>query len=173
MRNNTGYKNFLYVTSDGISNTLMKEVMYKKETFINLVIFSSILTGKEIYIKSSRKCLLILLLLVCHNIEPCPGLQILKNILQTKGIKIFHQNFTGLFRNVTNFTPLFSGEKNIVITLTEMHIESYSDYDNISLYNIPRYNFIKENRSYGKNGGVAVYILDNIKWNRRLNLKMR
>ena len=52
-----------------------------------------------------------------------------------------------------------------------MHIESYSDYDNISLYNIPSYNFIKENRSYSKNGGVAVYILDNIKWNRRLDLE--
>ena len=89
MRNNAGYEKVLYVTSDGIGNTLMKEVMYKKETFINLVIFSSILTGKEIYIKSSRKCLLILLLLVCHNIEPCPGLQILKKHITNKGYKDF------------------------------------------------------------------------------------
>ena len=135
-----------YVTSDGISNTLSKEIMYKEETFINSVIFSSICTRKEIYVKSSSKCLLLLLLLVCGDIESCPGPQILENVLQTKGIKIFHQSCRGLFRNVTNFTSLFSGEENTVITLSETHIEFYSEYDNISLYGI-----ITTYRSYGKN----------------------
>ena len=33
-------------TSDGISNTLLKEIMYKEETFINSVILSSICSRK-------------------------------------------------------------------------------------------------------------------------------
>ena len=61
--------------------------------------------------------------MVYSNIESFPGPQTLENVLQTKGIKIFHQNCIGLFRNVTNSTSLFSGEKNTVITLFETHIE--------------------------------------------------
>ena len=40
-----------------------------------------------------------------------------------------------------------------------------------SIYTVFRGNFIKKNQSYGKNGGVAMYVSDNIKWNRRLDLK--
>ena len=104
-----------YAASDGIStNTLLKEITYKEETFINSIIFSSICTRKEIYIKSSRKCLLLLLWLVCGNIESCPGPETMENVLQKKGIKILHQNCRGLFRTITNFTSLFSGERNTV-----------------------------------------------------------
>ena len=74
-------------TSDGISNTLLKEIMCKEETFINSVIFSSICSRKETeetYIKSSRKYLLLLLLLVCGNIESCSGPQALENVLQKR-----------------------------------------------------------------------------------------
>ena len=110
--------------------------MYKEETFINSIIFSSICTGKEIYIKSWRKCLLLLLLLVCGDIESCPGPETMENVLQNKGIMIFHQNCRDLFRIITNSTSLFSGEK------------------------IPWYKFM--NGHYGKNGGVAMYLSDNI-----------
>ena len=80
-------KKALYVTSDGISNTPLKEIMYKEETFINSVIyifFFLICTRKEIYIKSTIKCLLLLLLLVCGDIKSFPGPQTLENVLYTK-----------------------------------------------------------------------------------------
>ena len=40
-------KKALYVTSDGISNTPLKEIMYKEETFINSVIYIFFLYVQE------------------------------------------------------------------------------------------------------------------------------
>ena len=71
------------------------------------------------------------MLLVCGDIENCPDPQTLENVLQTKNIKIFHQNCRSLFRNVTNFISFLSEKKNAVITLSETHIESFRNGNKI------------------------------------------
>ena len=71
------------------------------------------------------------MLLVCGDIENCPDPQTLENVLQTKNIKIFHQNCRSLFRNVTNFISFLSEKKNTVITLSETHIESFRNGNKI------------------------------------------
>ena len=68
---------------------------------------------------------------------------------------------------MTNLTALFSGQKNIILTLSETHIESNSAHDVDDLYQIPGFQLIKRNRTTGKGGGVVVYISDNIKWKRK------
>ena len=91
----------------------------------------------EAFIKSSNKSLLLLLLLVSGDIEMCPspltGHGVVKKVLQSRGIKVFHQNCRGLYEKVANLKTLFSGQKNTIITLSETHIESYSEFDNEDL----------------------------------------
>ena len=96
-------KNALYnIQVMKLVNTLLKKIMYKEETFENSVIFLWICTRKEIYIKSSREMLSVII------IAGMPGYRRSswpKNIGKciTKVIKIFHQKCGGLFRNVANF----------------------------------------------------------------------
>ena len=125
----------------------------------------------RLHVKPSGKTLLFLLLLTCGDIETCPGPDALETVIQSRGLKIVHQNCRSLFNNMANLTTLFSGQKNIIITLSETHIESHSAHDNNSLYEIPGFSFIKRNRNKGKGGGVAMYIPDNINWNRREDLE--
>ena len=65
----------------------------------------------------SNTKLLLLLLLVCGDIEPHPGLtntdieklhvEELSNLLRHRGIKIFHQNVRGLLTNIDKVKLLF------------------------------------------------------------------
>ena len=54
----------------------------------------------EAFIKSSNKSLLSLLLLVSGDIETCPGPltghAVVKEVLQSRGTKVFHQDCRGL-----------------------------------------------------------------------------
>ena len=45
-----------------------------------------------------------------------------------------HQNYRGLFKSLDNLVALFSGQKSIIVSLSETLIESQSIYDNNSLY---------------------------------------
>ena len=65
----------------------------------------------------SNTKLLLLLLLVCGDIEPHPGptntdieklhIEELSNLLRHRGIKIFHQNVRGLLTNIDKVKLLF------------------------------------------------------------------
>lgn len=143
---------------------------FARESFVFSSLYHSLYTGK-LYAKPCNKTLLLLLLLTCGDIETCPGPQSMEDLMQTNGLKIIHQNCRGLFHNMANLTTLFSGETNIIITLSETHIESHSEYDNNNLYTIPGFRFIKKNRNIGKGGGVAMFIPEHIKWNRRTDLE--
>ena len=76
--------------------------MYKEETFKNSVIFFCICTRKEIYIKSSREMLSIIIIAGMRGYRRSPWPKNIEKCI-TKGIKIFHQKSGGLFRNVANF----------------------------------------------------------------------
>ena len=76
--------------------------MYKEETFKNLVIFFWICTRKEIYIKSSRQMLSIIIIAGMRGYRRSPWPKNIGKCI-TNGIKIFHQKSGGLFRNFANF----------------------------------------------------------------------
>ena len=67
-----------------------------------------------------------MLLLVCGDIESCPGPQVqesLADISQLRGIKFVHQNMRGLLGEKDILETLFTKEK-FIITLPETHIAS-------------------------------------------------
>ena len=89
-----------------------KKAAHEEEKFLNLSVPSSIFVKKEIYVKKSRKGLLLLLLLGKWRYRKLPW------FTKTKGVKFFietievyseYQKF-----NIANYTILYSGEKNKV-----------------------------------------------------------
>ena len=55
--------------------------------------------------------------------------------------------------------------------MSETHITTNSFNDDKKLYDLPGYTFINRNRNKGKCGGVAMYIMNNLKWIRRNDLE--
>ena len=146
-----------FITPDGISLTLWKEDLgNSKETFICSTFW---INKKFISPTSSKGCLSIFLHVLCGDIETCPGpTDNMTNLMNMKGIKIFHQNIRGLLSNLANLTAVFEKYKNIdILTLSETHITSGSFSDKDELYNIPGYKFEKLNRKKA-NMEVLLYI---------------
>ena len=163
-----------FIQPDGISITLFTTDVYAdiKESFTYGSLF--VYRTKNSSFKFSRKSTLFLLLLVCGDIETCPGPEPvnLKNFIKKKGISLFHHNIRGLQTNFTQFEILLQTHNNIdVMSLSETHIteSAYNDID--SLYKIDGYEFVKRNRVSGKGGGVAMYIKSNIHFKRRYDLE--
>ena len=145
-----------FITGGGVSVIFHMKEIFARESFTYSSIFCGLCSGR-LHVKPG-KALLFLLLLACGDIETCPGPDAIETVIQSRGLKIVHQNVQGLFNNMANLTTLFSVQKNIIITLSETHIKSHSTHDNNSLYEIPGFSFNKRNRSKGKGGGVAMYI---------------
>ena len=162
-----------FVQPDGISITCWKEDLGNiKETFL----YSSLWANKnknKICIKISGRSLWICLLLLCGDIEICPGpIDSMSKLTMSRGVKILHQNIRGLLGNIWNLTTVFEKYKNIdILTVSETHINSGSYSDNDYLYQIPGYSFEKRNRRNGRSGGICIYISHKFKWKRRLDLE--
>jgi exonuclease III len=167
-----------YIQPDGISVTLMKEDIGKMcETYVSSVIWSHNRGNKSAIYQYSGRSLITVLPLLCGDIETCPGptqewQEQLDSFMISRGMKIFHHNIWGLFNNMLGLQELFDRHKTIdIMTLSEMHIVDGQYDDNESLFQIPGYVFIKRNRKNGSGGGVAMFIKDNIRWERRCNLE--
>lgn len=118
--------------------------------------------------------LILVLLLLCVNIinvdEDKKKADVLKDLLKKKGVSILHQNVRGLLYNKPAIEELTFSNKDIdVLTLSETHIST--DEDNDNLYHISGYHFEKRNRQNGKGGGVAMYVKDSINYIRRTDLE--
>ena len=113
--------------------------------------------------KLPRKSLIFLLLLICGDIELCPGPHVQENltdILKQRGIKFVHQNIRGLLSKKDIL-------EKFIITLSKTHIASV----NSKLFQTSWYKFVQKNRVAGESGGVAMYLSDDLKWKRRTDLE--
>ena len=111
---------------------------------------------------------------MCGDFESCPGphQDCLGEFLNSRGLKMFHQNVRGLFSNFVNVQELLDGGNRMdILSLSETHIINDGYDDNDTLYTVDGYRFIKRNRDGGRGGGVAVYLKDNIEWQRRSDLE--
>ncbi|CAB3990292.1 Hypothetical predicted protein [Paramuricea clavata] len=106
---------------------------------------------REFACRYSNKFMVMVLLMLCGDIESCPGpFHVpLEEFINSRGLKVFHHNIRGLFSNFVQ--ELFDRYKGLFI--------------------IDGYKFIKRNRKRGHAGGVALYIKDNILWRRRYDLE--
>ena len=123
--------------------------------------------------KSTKPSYVCLLLLICGDIEQCPGPPFpeLSHLSRNKGIKMLHQNMRGLFNKIPDIQVILYEFNLHVLTLSEIHINSNNYNDEDSFYEIPGYDFIKKNRIKGPDDGVAMFISNTLKWQRRYDLE--
>ena len=99
-----------------------------------------------LYLGCRKNSFLILLLLLCGDIERCPGPLSITAFFKQRGIKFVHQNICGLVNKIPHLETFVSDAlpKAAVISLSETHINGFTDND--ELYKLPGYTFIKSNR---------------------------
>ena len=124
-------------------------------------------------VKSTKPSYVCLLLLMCGDIDQCPGPPIpeLSNLSKNKGTKMLHQNIRGLFNKIPDIQIILYEFNSHVLTLSQTHINSNNYNDEDSLYDILEYDFIKKNRIKGPDGGVAMFISNTLKWQGRYDLE--
>ena len=130
------------------------------ENFICSWLFET--KAHEKYLYQRKRNFLCLLLLLCGDIQKCPGSieSNTQDLFNQKGLKVFHQNIRGFFHNIAKLsTFLHTHRKIYIFSLSETHIHNSTP---TQLFEIPGYTFINKNRDVGTHGGVAVYIKDGI-----------
>ena len=148
------------------------------ETFICSSLFQ-ISGGKScLHIRSSKQASINMLIVVCGDVQPCPGsstyarsIQELESLIKAKGIKICHKNGTGLSGSCANVAELLQSLPGLhILSLSESHIDMRSEHGEV-VHDIAGYSFISRPRNSGKGGGFGAYIMDGIIWDRREDLK--
>ena len=85
--------------------------------------------------------------------------------MNSRGMKMFHQNVCSLLGKFHNLQELFDRYTNIeIMTLSETHIIDGDYNDNEAFFAMPGYTFLKRNQHTGKGGGLAMFIKDSFKW---------
>ena len=127
---------------------------------------------------SSRKSLILLLLLIAGDIETCPGptsdvFPDIKQFIRNRGLKIFHQNARGLhdFGKIEQLKLLMEEtHKEIqILGVTETHLNNNISDDELL---ISGYRVERKDRENDPCGGTAIYIRDDIQWQRRNDLEV-
>ena len=161
-----------FVGSDCIGLSIEgKEIIETNETYINSSLWQ-VRDGK-FRIRYTNRDIINILLLLCGDIETCPGpdrfIPELNALLKKRGIKIFHQNVRGLLSNIAFVAELLRSFPAIdILSLSETHITNESEQ---ALFELPGYTFISNHRKTGKGGGVGAYIADIIVWEQRGDLE--
>ena len=174
---------------DGISITLNKPDIFSGETFI----YSSLYTSKiHRCLRPKSKSLLCLLLLLCGDVEQCPGPSysgLAENVTRfcnTKGMKIFALNIRGLQGNFDELKNILITSKIDIFALNEIFINTEDDeiiddsqsreifissYKTDNQFKVQGYDFIYKSRDKGSGGGVGIYIKENIDYKIRKDLE--
>ena len=114
-----------------------------------------------------------LLLLLCGDVETCPGpdrrnIPELEELVKLRGFKSFHLNVRGLWGNLCHVTDILVNFRNIeIFCLSETHLTDEPE----DIFKIEGYDFISKPRSSGKGGGVAAYISNRVNYLRRYDLE--
>ena len=90
-----------------------------------------------------------------YNPEPYDSAE-LNNLLDSRGIKLFHLNVCGLFSKISKILLLLQNTSKVdFLLLSETHITKSCYSNNESLYAVPGYTFIHRQRNKGKGGRVG------------------
>jgi len=87
-----------------------------------------------------------------------------------RGLKFLHLNVNGLFNKIDQIRYLMNTTKRNIhlFGITETHLTELIPE---SLVSIMGYHTVRKDRKTGKGGGVAVFIRDDLKWQRRTDLE--
>ena len=131
-----------FVGSDCIGLSIEgEEIIERNETYINSSLWQ--VRGGKFRIRHTNRGIINILLLLCGDIETCPGpdrcIPELNALLKKRGIKIFHQNVRGLLSNIAFVAELLRSFPAIdILTLSETQLamsrnEHYLNYLGIHL----------------------------------------
>ena len=160
-----------YSESDGISISITGAT--NKLENISLLPILSASSRNGLKVNFRRKSLLCLLLLLCGDIESCPGPETSytnSNFLTRKGFTVLHQNIRGLHgKKVIISDILFNNTKIDIFFLSETFISPDDVFDPA----IRGFDFESKSRSNGdaSGGGVGAYIKNGIPYTRRVDLE--
>ena len=165
-------KSHCFLTTDCIGQTLNQpDIVPDTENFIFQSLWAICNKQNRFSLKTSKLSYVCLLILLCGDIETCPGplnLPELQSLLNSKGMKFFHQNVRGLLGNRDLVMELLQSFPKIdILSRSETHLTSEPN----ELFTILGYTFISRNRNSGKGGVVGVYISDRVSWVRRHDLE--
>ena len=153
-----------FVSSDGISITLNCKDQYDYgENFM----LSSFHCNKLRNIRSTRKSAVLLILLLCGDIETQPGPRNqsdIKNLCSKRGLNFCHQNIRGLSGKIDELRDILSTNNFHIFSLSETFLNSNLPS---TLFNVRGYTFIRSDRKKAQGGGVGLYIKDGIDFIRR------
>ena len=88
--------------------------------------------------------------------------------------KFSHNNFQCkvLHLNIQGLSSKFDQVQTLLSELSDAHVETFVNDDNAHLFKLPNYNFIYKNIKIKAEGGVAIYIRDNIQYTLREDLSI-
>ena len=156
-----------FVVPDGVSITIGKEDLYNVESFICPSLW---VTKRERNYKYSNKSVIYLLLLLCGDIETCPGptqtYTGLQDFLTTKGFSVLHQNIKGMEGKKDLVADFLFNNKVNIFSLSE----TFLSHKNFTDVEIGGYSFDYKNRKQ-IGGGVGAYIREGIPYTRRKDLE--
>ena len=160
-------KKLSFVVPDGVSITVGKEDLYNVESFIRS---SPWVTKGERNHKYSNKSVIYLLLLLCGDIETCPGpTQIhtgLQDFLTTKGFSLLHQNIRGMEGKKDLVADFLFNNKFNIFSLSK----TFLSHKNFTEVEIGGYSFeYKNHKQIGR--GIGMYIREGIPYTRRKYLE--
>ena len=123
-----------FITADAIGTIQNNsDLVINYENFIMSSMWN--INGGKFCFKSTKPSYVCLLLLMCGDIEQCPGPPFpeLSNLSRNKGIKMLHQNLRGLFNKIPDIQIILYEFNLHVLTLSETHINSnnYNDEDSL------------------------------------------
>ena len=178
-----------FCTPDGISITLYELDLFEGETFIHSTLY---ITKKSHYFRPRSKSLFCLLLLICGDIEQCPGpynglTDNVQQFCRTKGLNIFNLNIRGLQGSFDELKSLLLTSQIDIFALNEIFVNTDDEDENVNntrneiflssyktdteQFEIQGYDFIYKSRDKGTGGGVGVYIRSNLDYGIREDLE--
>jgi len=152
-----------FIQPDGISITLNEDPVCKLEENFN---FPSLFVYKSCNFKPQKRCLFLLFLLVCGDIETQPGpyrsIPELETLCSRRELKICHINIRGLQGKFDEISNLLTHYKIDILTLNELFINNTK-----SKFDIPRFTFLRKDRHAGTGGGVGMFIRNELDFQRK------
>ena len=97
----------------------------KSETFALSSLWNSRRGNKAFVHRHSQRSMYTILLLLCGDIESCPGpmQDAFGSFMNTRGMKIVHQNVRGLFNNLLGLQEFIERHRAVdIMTVSETHI---------------------------------------------------
>ena len=161
-----------YSESDGISISITGAT--NKLENISLLPILSASSRNGLKVNFRRKSLFCLLLLLCGDIESCPGPETsytnISNFLTRKGFTALHQNIRGLHGKKFIISDILSS--NTIIDIFFLS-ETFISPDDVFDSTIRGFDFESESRSNGDGSGdgVGAYIKNGIPYARRVDLE--